>query len=191
MSKPAPNGMKAPDADSLAQAVTGAVKKGPPPVHLWNPPFSGDIDMRIARDGTWYYQGTPIRRPALVRLFASILRRDGDAFFLVTPVEKVRLTVEDAPFVAVDFTVSGEGDETVIAFETNVGDVTEAGPDNPIRVEEDRETGEPSPYVHVRRGLEALIDRKSFYRLAELSEESGGHRVVRSHGAAFPIGPAA
>lgn len=191
MSKPAPSGPRPPDADSLIENAKAAAKKGPPPVHLWNPPFQGDIDMRIARDGTWFYQGTPIQRPQLVRLFAGILRKDGEDYFLVTPVEKVGLTVEDAPFVAVDFTVSGAPDDPVLTFETNVGDRVEAGADNPIRVSEDAETGEPAPYIHVRRGLEALIDRKSFYRLADMSEESGAHRVVRSKGRAFPIGPAA
>ena len=179
-----------PDADSIMAAVKQVSKRGLPPVHLWNPPFWGDLDMRIARDGTWFYNGTPINRPAMVQLFSTILRKDGDKYFLVTPVEKVGLTVEDAPFVAVDFTIVGDAGDPVITFETNVGDVTEAGADNPIRVEENAETGEPSPYVHVRAGLEALIDRKSFYRLAELSEESGAHRVVRSGGIAFPIGSA-
>ncbi|MGB5557352.1 MAG: DUF1285 domain-containing protein, partial [Paracoccaceae bacterium] len=145
-----------------------AGKRGLPPVHLWNPEFCGDLDMRIARDGTWFYLGTPIGRKELVRLFSTILRRDGDDYFLVTPVEKVGITVEDAPFVAVDFEATGEGRDQVLTFETNVGDVVIAGPDNPIRVVRDAETGEPSPYVLVRRNLEALIDRKSFYRLVEI-----------------------
>ena len=181
----------APSADSLAAAATTAAQSGPPPVHLWNPPFCGDLDMRIARDGTWFYQGTPIGREALVRLFASVLRKDGDRYFLVTPVEKVGITVEDAPFVAVDF--RREGDRLV--FTTNVGDETVAGPDHPIRVTRDPETGEPSPYVHVRADLEALIDRKSFYRLVEEGETRavGGEAWfgVASGGAFFPIIPAA
>ena len=99
----------APSAESLASAAGKAAKKGPPPVHLWNPPFCGDLDMRIARDGTWFYLGTPIGRHGLVKLFSSIIRKDGDAYFLVTPVEKVGITVEDAPFVAVDFEAEGAG----------------------------------------------------------------------------------
>lgn len=186
MSKPDPQ--VPPDANSLARSVRQAARKGPPPVHLWNPPFRGDLDMRIARDGTWFYLGTPINRPELVKLFASIIRRDGDDYFLVTPVEKVGITVEDAPFVAIDFRVEGAGDAAVITFETNVGDVVEAGEKNPIRVEEDPETREPSPYVHVRRGLEALIDRKSFYRLVDIGEASGSEVVVRSNGMNFAIG---
>lgn len=183
-----------PGTDALLKIAKEATKKGPPPVHLWNPPDCGPIDMRIARDGTWFYQGTPIGRPALVKLFASILRKDGDDYVLVTPVEKVGITVDDAPFVAIDFTVAESAEGPMLTFETNIGDLTIAGPENPIRVAEDPETGEPAPYVHVRRGLEALIDRKSFYRLAELGEEitlNGARKIaVRSAGQWFPIGPA-
>jgi hypothetical protein len=178
-----------PSAESLAQSARAAQKGGLPPVHLWNPPHCGHINMRIARDGTWFYMGTPIGRPELVRLFSTILRRDGDDYVLVTPVEKVGITVDDAPFVAVDFNKSGEG----LAFETNVGDVMIAGPDHPIRVERDPETGEPSPYILVRANLEALIDRKSFYRLVELCEHDDheGSRWfgIRSEGVFFPIIP--
>ncbi len=178
-----------PSAESLAQSARAAQKGGLPPVHLWNPPHCGHIDMRIARDGTWFYMGTPIGRPELVRLFATILRKDGDDYVLVTPVEKVGITVDDAPFVAVDFNKQGAG----LAFETNVGDVMIAGPDHPIRVERDAETGEPSPYILVRANLEALIDRKSFYRLVELCEHAdhAGSRWfgIRSEGVFFPIIP--
>ena len=163
-------------AENLASAARRATAKGPAPVHLWNPPFCGDLDMRIGRDGTWYYLGTPIGRPELVRLFASILKREGDEYFLVTPVEKVGITVDDAPFVAVDFEPSGQGQDQVLTFETNVGDLVRAGTDHPLRFAHDARTGEPAPYVMVRNGLEALIDRKSFYRLAELGahHEHGG-----------------
>ena len=155
-----------PSAESLAASAQSAKKGGLPPVHLWNPPFCGDLDMRIARDGTWFYLGTPIGRFELVKLFSTILRRDGDDYFLVTPVEKVGITVDDAPFVAVDFKQVDDG----LVFETNVGDLVTAGPENPIRVVRDVETGEPSPYVLVRSNLEALIDRKSFYRLVDIGE---------------------
>ena len=182
-----------PSAEGLAAQAKAASKGGSPPVHLWDPPHCGAIDMEIRRDGTWFYGGTPIGRPALVRLFASILRLDGDEHVLVTPVEKVAIRVEDAPFVAVDFEREGLPDDPVLVFTTNVGDRVEAGPDHAIRVERD-EAGEPSPYLHVRRGLEALIDRKSFYRLAEIGEtaehEGAEWFGVRSRGAFFPMIPA-
>ncbi|MFN3935981.1 MAG: DUF1285 domain-containing protein [Gemmobacter sp.] len=178
-----------PSAEGIAAAAGAAAKKGPPPVDLWNPPFCGDLDMRIARDGTWYYLGTPIGRPALVRLFSSILKREGGRYFLVTPVEKVGITVDDAPFVAVDFEIEGTGRDRIVTFVTHVGDRVAAGPDNPLRVERDPETGEPAPYVHVRRGLEALIDRKSFYRLVEIGEHHDGWFGIWSGGAFFGFMP--
>ena len=184
-----------PSAESLADAARAASKKGPPPVHLWNPPFCGDLDMRIARDGTWFYLGTPIGRKPLVKLFSSILRRDGDAYFLVTPVEKVGITVDDAPFVAVDFEASGTDRAQSLTFVTQVDDVVTAGSEHPIRVERDPETGEPSPYVHIRANLEALIDRKSFYRLVDLgtteTHDGADWFGVWSGGRFFPIIPAA
>lgn len=148
--------------------VVAAARRGPPPVHLWQPPFCGDIDMRIARDGTWFYQGTPIGRPALVRLFSQILRREGDDYFLVTPVEKVGIRVDDAPFLAVDFDVIGDGMAQNLRFITKTEDEVVAGAENPIRVARDAQ-GQPAPYVHIRAGLEALIDRKSFYRLVDVA----------------------
>ncbi|MEX5578405.1 DUF1285 domain-containing protein [Pseudophaeobacter sp. A-200-2] len=181
-----------PTADGIAAAATAAKKgKGLPPVHLWNPPFCGDLDMRIARDGTWFYLGTPIGRFELVRLFSSILKREGDKYFLVTPVEKVGITVDDAPFVAVDFEASGAGEDQVLTFTTHVGDSAVAGPDHPIRVVQDPETGEPSPYVMIRAGLEALIDRKSFYRLVELGSHHDGWFGLWSSGEFFPVIPSA
>ncbi len=184
-----------PSADGIAQAAKAATKKGPPPVHLWNPPFCGDLDMRIARDGTWFYLGTPIGRMPLVKLFSSIIRKDGDDYFLVTPVEKVGITVDDAPFVAVDFDVTGKGDMQEISFTTQVDDTVIAGPDHPIRVVRNPETGEPSPYVLIRANLEALIDRKSFYRLVDMgshAEHDGESWFgVWSGGDFFPIIPSA
>lgn len=176
-----------PSPENLAQSVRAAQKGGLPPVHLWNPPFCGDIDMRIARDGTWFYMGTPIGRFELVKLFSSILRRDGNDYFLVTPVEKVGITVDDAPFVAVDFSLK----DGTLVFETNVGDHVMAGPDYPIRVVLDTKSGEPAPYVLIRAQLEALIDRKSFYRLVEIGEyaEHAGESWfgLRSQGEFFPM----
>ncbi|WP_413871319.1 DUF1285 domain-containing protein [Albidovulum sp.] len=184
-----------PSAENLAAAATAAGRKGPPPVHLWNPPFCGDLDMEIRRDGTWFYLGTPIGRPALVRLFSSIIRKDGEDYFLVTPVEKVGIRVIDAPFVAVDAEVEGTGPGQRITFTTNVEETVTAGPDHPIRVARDPETGEPSPYVLVRRNLEALIDRKTFYRLVERGthEERDGESWfgLRSQGTFFPVIPSA
>lgn len=179
-----------PSADAIA-ASARAAKSGKrlPPVHEWSPPFCGDLDMRIARDGRWYYQGSEIRRAGLVRLFSSILKREGARYFLVTPVEKVGITVDDAPFVATDFEVAGTGQAQVLTFETHVGDHAEAGPDNPIRVERDPETGEPAPYVHIRAGLEALIDRKSFYRLVDHGVEHAGWFGIWSGGVFFRIAP--
>ena len=145
--------------------------------------------MRIARDGTWFYLGTPIGRPELVRLFSTILKKEEGKYYLVTPVEKVGITVEDAPFVAVDFERTGQGTDQVLTFTTNVGDKAAAGPDHPIRVERDAETGEPSPYVLVRANLEALIDRKSFYRLVEIGAHHEGWFGLWSSGAFFPVIP--
>lgn len=153
----------------------------------------GDIDMRIARDGTWYYMGSPIGRKPLVRLFASVLRRDEvGEFWLVTPAEMCRIRVEDAPFTAVGMTVRGSGRDQILAFLTNMDEEVAAGRDHPIRVETDAATGEPSPYVHVRDGLEALISRSVFYDLVELGAErtgsSGRTLGVWSGGAFFEIG---
>lgn len=150
-------------AEGMA-AATSAAKRGLPPVHLWNPPFCGDIDMEIRRDGTWFYLGTPIGRLPLVRLFSTILKLEDGKYFLVTPVEKVGIRVVDAPFVAVDCTA----EDGRLTFTTNVGDEVTADAEHPIRVTRDA-SGEPSPYVMVRAGLEALIDRKTFYRLVDIA----------------------
>jgi hypothetical protein len=179
-----------PSADTILASVQAAAKKGPPPVHLWNPPFCGDLDIRIARDGTWFYLGTPIGRPGMVRLFSSILKKEDDRYFLVTPVEKVGIRVDDAPFVAVDFEAEGVGREQVLTFVTQVGDRAVAGPDHPLRVARDAQ-GAPAPYILIRSNLEALIDRKSFYRLAELGchEDHGSESWfgVWSSGRFFPM----
>lgn len=182
-----------PTADGLADAARKAGKRGLPPVHLWNPAFCGDLDMRIARDGTWFYLGTPIGRKELVKLFSTIIRKDGDAYFLVTPVEKVGITVDDAPFVAVDFDVANPGPDQIVTFTTNVDDTVIAGPESPIRFTLDPDTEEPSPYVLVRANLEALIDRKSFYRLIEIGTQQQVKNQnwfgIWSSGTFFPIIP--
>lgn len=177
-------------SDLLAQIPPA---KGPAPVHLWNPDFCGDIDMRIARDGTWFYQGTPIGRAPMVRLFSTILRRDGDDYFLVTPVEKVGIQVEDAPFVAIRLEVEGEGEHQCLRFFTNVDDNCDADADHPLRVHIDVDSQEPSPYVRVRTNLEALIHRNVFYQLVDLAVtrqiDGQSWLGVWSHGQFFPVGP--
>jgi uncharacterized protein len=178
-----------PSAEGIAASIKAAKTRGLPPVHLWDPEFCGDLDMRIARDGTWYYLGTPIGRAPLVRLFSSILKKEGDKYFLVTPVEKVGITVDDVPFVAIDFECTGAGAEQKLEFTTHVGDTAMAGPEHPIRVVRDPETGEPSPYVLVRTNLDALIDRKSFYRLIDLGTHHDGWFGLWSSGQFFPIIP--
>lgn len=185
-----------PSADGLASSLTALPRqKGPPPVHLWNPPYCGEIDIRIARDGTWFHEGTPIGRPGLVKLFSSILKKERDRFFLVTPVEKVGITVEDAPMLAVDFDVEGKGRDQVLTFYTKTEDEAVAGPRHPIRIDRDKMTGEPSPYILIRADLEALIDRKSFYRLIDLGnhEDRNGSSWfgIWSSGTFFPIIPSA
>jgi hypothetical protein len=190
-----PQNIVTPSAETLAAGARRASGRGPAPVHLWDPPYCGEIDMRIARDGTWFYQGTPIGRKPLVRLFASILKREGEEYFLVTPVEKVKLRVDDAPFVAVDVDRREGAEGPDLIFTTNMDEQVVASRDHPIRVIRDGRTDEPAPYLHVRSGLDALIDRKSFYRLVEMGEEAeyDGTRWfgVRSGGRFFPIIPAA
>lgn len=170
----------------------GKRARGLPPVHLWNPAFCGDLDMRIARDGTWFYMGTPIGRERLVRLFSTILRHDEDGkYYLVTPVEKVGITVDDAPFLAVAMKVEGKGHEQILTFTTSVGDETVAGADHPMRFVIDEASGEPAPYVHVRARLEALINRAVFYDLVDLGveEQHEGARWfgIWSGGVFFPF----
>ncbi|MGE0047239.1 MAG: DUF1285 domain-containing protein [Hyphomonadaceae bacterium] len=166
-------------------------KRSLPPVHLWNPAYCGEAGFEILRDGSWKHEGVRITRESMVRLFASILRKDEDGVtYLVTPVEKIRVDVEDAAFIAIRADRLGEGRDAAIAFTTNVGDVVTAGPDNPIRVTRDVETGEPRPYVLVRGRLEARILRAPFYEMADWAEARDGQMGVWSQGAFFPLGPA-
>lgn len=176
-----------PSPDGLAASVKAAKTRGLPPVHLWNPPFCGDLDIHIAKDGSWTYLGSPINRFELVKLFSSILKKEGDKYYLVTPVEKVGITVEDAPFLAVDFDVTGEGQAQNLTFKTQVGDTAIAGPDHPIRIVIDSATDEPSPYVLVRANLKARIDRKSFYRLVDIATHKDEWFGVWSGGQFFPL----
>ena len=182
------------DAETLARQIGVMSGKAPTGRPLGGPDETcGDFDMRIARDGTWYYRGSPIGRKPLVRLFSTVLRRDeAGGYWLVTPVERGRILVDDAPFVAVAMEVAGEGAGRQLTFTTNLDHVVAAGPDHPIRVAIDPDTGEPSPYVLVRDGLEALIARPVFYDLVELAEERGpagtGELGVWSGGRFFTLG---
>ena len=181
--------------EKVTEAAKQAPGRGLPPVHLWNPAHCGEIDIVIKRNGLWSHEGRPIGREARVRLVSTVLRTDPDGIYLVTPVEKMKITVEDAPFIAVRVDrVRREGGREALRFLTNVGDEVEAGPENAIRVEVNPKTGEPHPYLHVRRGLEALIARPVFYELVEMAEERGtseGPRLeVSSNGVWFAVGPA-
>jgi hypothetical protein len=179
--------------DTIAGAARAASGKGPPPVHLWDPPFCGDLDMRIAADGTWYYLKTPIGRPALVKLFASVLKREGDKYFLVTPVEKCGIVVEDAPFLAVELGVEDSNGQ-VLHFRTNVDDWVACGAEHALRFEPEPDTGGLKPYLHVRRNLWAKVTRVLFYDLVELGTERevDGRRMfgVASSGEFFAMAPA-
>ena len=185
---------KAAGLDAIAGAAREAGVKGPPPVHLWNPPFCGDLDMRIAADGTWFYLKTPIGRPALVRLFASVLKREGDKHYLVTPVEKCGITVDDAPFLAVEMRVETTATGRTLHFRTNVDDWVACGADHALRFDPEPHSGGLKPYLHVRRDLWAKVTRALFYDLVELGEERDidGARMfgIASGGAFFVMAPA-
>ena len=172
---------------SLAEIARLVEQKKLPPVEKWNPTHCGSSGMRIARDGTWYHEGSPIGRPAMVRLFSTILRREPDGgFVLVTPVEKLDIEVEDAPFVAVELKSEGEGEERSLAFRLNTGDLVVAGPDHPLRFKS--ADGGPHPYVEVRSGLEALVARSVYYELANIAIAEGAEPAgVWSGGIFFPM----
>jgi hypothetical protein len=169
---------------SLADIARLAEEKKLPPVDKWNPSHCGDSGMRIARDGTWYHEGSPIGREAMVRLFSTILRREPDgSFVLVTPAEKLAIEVEDAPFVAVELKTEGEGKSRSLAFRLNTGDLVVAGPDHPLRFEGG--DGGPHPYIEVRRGLEALVARPVYYELANIALAEGAEPPGLWSGGAF------
>lgn len=163
-----------------------------PPLEKWNPEFCGDIDMRIARDGTWFYMGTPIGRAAMVKLFSRVLWREDDKFFLKTPVEKVGIQVDDAPFLFTSVEQQEGPNGPVLVFTSKTDDVVVAGAEHPIRVEHCEQTGEPSPYLDVRFGMEGLISRNVFYELVELAQEKdidgSAHLVISSDGETFSLG---
>jgi hypothetical protein len=180
--------------DAIADAAKREGGKGLPPVHLWDPPFCGDIDMRIAADGAWFYMKTPIGRPALVKLFASVLKREANKYFLVTPVEKVGIVVDDAPFLAVEMQAQDQPDGRLLRFRTNVDDWVECGPDHALRFDPEPGTGGLKPYLHVRRDLWAKVTRPLFYDLVALGEERDveGRRMfgVASKNSFFAMAPA-
>lgn len=195
--------MDQPDTDTGAisgrlEALMAAVKasggRGPAPVDKWNPPDCGDMDMRIAADGTWFYAGTPIGRPALTKLFASVLTREGERYVLKTPVEKIGIQVEDAPFLAVDLAVEDTGAGPVLVFRTNLDDLVRAGPGHDLRFAPGAEPGELRPYVHVRFGLEARLTRAIYMDLVERGEVRSCAGVpmfgVASGAAFYPMMPA-
>lgn len=170
--------------NAVAEAAKQAPGKGLPPVHLWHPEDCGEIDIVIRADGVWMHEGSPIGRKELVRLFSTVLRKDPDGYHLVTPVEKLKIQVEDLPFRAV--AMARDGDDLV--FTTDVGDEVAASEADPIVVETDPTTGEPAPRIHVRRDLWARIARPVFYELVEMAEEVDGRLVVRSGGQVYSLG---
>ncbi|MDI4238080.1 DUF1285 domain-containing protein [Bradyrhizobium sp. Arg237L] len=185
--------------EGLTAAATNAAKtnpaggKGLPPVHLWNPPFCGDLDIRIGSDGTWYYMGTPIGRPALVRLFSTILKREDGKHFLVTPVEKVGIRVDDAPFLAVEMQKDGDGRGRLLRFRTNVDDWVDCDAAHALRFEPGNDGG-LTPYLHVRADLWAKVTRPLYYDLVDMGEERmvDGHPMfgIESGGAFFAMADA-
>ena len=172
--------------EALIKAQAG---KGPAPVERWNPPYCGDIGMRIRSDGVWFYRGSPIGRLPLVKLFASVLRKDADGkHYLVTPAEKVDVAVDDAPFLAVEMQTKGSGREQHLTFRTNVDDIVEAGPAHPIRFAIEPRSEGLKPYLHVRGRLEALVTRALYYDLIELAVEEAGQGLgLWSGGTFFPM----
>ena len=187
---PSPGGALARLTEALG---SDGKRKGPPPVERWNPAYCGEIDMRIAADGTWHYMGSPINRPALVRLFSTVLRKDPERYVLVTPVERVGIVVEDAPFLAVEMAVEGEGGGRQIAFRTNVDDLVQVGPERPLRFDLAADGG-VKPYVKVRGDLWARVTRALALDLIALGEEregdGGAMFGVSAGGLFFPIAPA-
>ncbi|GBD49506.1 DUF1285 domain-containing protein [Methylopila sp. Yamaguchi] len=182
--EPAPDRMTA-----LAEAAREACARGVAPVHKWHPERCGRLNLVIRADGSWIYEGSAIRRPALVKLFSTVLRRDPDGYVLVTPAEKLDITVEDAPFLAVELASDGEGPQRRIRFRTNVDEVVDVGPEHALRFEEAADGGF-KPYVHVRSDLWALVARSAVYDLVDLADERDGRLGVWSGGVFFPMAEA-
>jgi len=187
---------KAEDISAPGSALPGLIERagklrGPAPVHLWHPAHCGVIDIRIDRNGAWHHEGRPILREALVKLFATVLRREPDgSYVLVTPAEKLTISVEDAPFIAVELAVEGEGAAQILVFRTNVGDVVTIDAEHPLRVAADAASGGLVPYILVRGGLEARLARSLVHELALYFEQRGEEIGVVSSGHFFGMGPA-
>ncbi|MGB7406453.1 MAG: DUF1285 domain-containing protein [Pacificimonas sp.] len=183
---------KSPESDTSSAAsplvaIADAIDaESLPPVESWAPERRGDIDIRIAADGTWWHEGSPIRRERLVALFASVLRHDEDGYWLVTPVEMLKIEVEDLPFIANEMTIEGSGTDRKIAFGLRSGGHVIIGPDHPVGLDVNG-----LPYVHVRGRLDARISRPVWYRLAELADGADDVPILHAGGAAFPLTPAA
>ena len=173
---------------AFEELLAAARDRSLPPVWQWQPARVGDIDIRIAANGDWFHEGTLVKRFAIARLFATILRVEDGQHYLVTPVEKLRIRVDDAPFIATDFETQGAGRERRIVFATNVGDAVLADAEHPIVVQE--RNGEPRPYIPVRDGLRALIARPAFYRLVDIADADGEEVSVWSAGTRFVLGVA-
>lgn len=192
MTSEAQTGVSMPNSLQALMSRAGAQDKTPRPVDKWNPPFCGDLDIRIARDGTWFYLGSPIGRKALVELFASVLRKDEDGkYYLVTPVEKIGITVDDAPLLAVEMAVEGNGPQQTLTVRSNLGDLVRIGKSHPLRFEIETTSGGLKPYVLVRGRLEALFTRALMYQLADLmvdhSDGSGSRTGIWSDGQFFAL----
>lgn len=178
---------------SLLQQISKYEKESLPPVDLWNPPLCKNVEMKIDREGRWYFMGSPITRKRMVKLFSKVLRFDKDGeYYLVTPVEKIKIVVEERPFLIVDYQIIGKDKEQIISFETNTGDLFLLDNNHPINVEINKKTGEPRPYVLVRSNLEGLISRNIYYKLIDLSDlkktPKGDVLVLRSSNRYFQIG---
>lgn len=182
---PAHQDRPTPSLQSVIEATKQAPGRGLPPVHLWHPEHCGDIDILIRADGVWMHEGTPIGRTELVRLFSTILRNDADGYHLVTPVEKLKIRVEDLPFRAVSMRL----ENGALLFVTDQGDEAVAGPDHELVVETDPQTGEPAPRIHIRGNLWARIVRPVFYELVEMAHELDGRLAVTTAGKSFALGP--
>lgn len=177
-------------AMSLAEIAEAVAARKLPPVSQWNPDNIGDSEMRIAGDGRWYHDGSEIRRPAMVRAFSGLLRRDGDGFWLVVPYQKLSIAVEDAPFVATDVRAHGDGGRQVLTFRLNTDEFVTADADHPIVARGDADT--PALYVEVRDGLEARLDRSTYAQLAEIAIDEGHDPLgATSCGTRFPLVPTA
>lgn len=180
--------MSKPTVSSIFSELSKLDEDTFPPVHEWDPPLCKNVEMQIDRSGRWFFMNSPIGRERMVNLFSRVLRLDSDGFYyLVTPIEKIRIHVEDKPFVIIDFEILNLGPNQIINFKTNTQETFSLNSKHPLRVEVDKDTLEPSPYVLVRKNLEALISRNVYYKLIDLGEEKGGNFGVTSQDLFFKL----